>query len=417
MAYTETTTKGWGERLGSSFKGIITGFVLIAIGTGLLWWNEERTFKTAGAIGEAQMLTEDVQDISKVDPSLDGHVIHATGRADTKDTLRDPVFGVQVTAIRLDRDVEFYQWHEESHSEKRKKLGGGEETVTTYTYEMGWSSGPIDSGSFHDPDYRGRNVTLATLNDETQWAKNVTFGAYTLPDSLKHSIGGATALAVENVDMDSVLGILTVPEEYKNKYLKTTGTNGNFGMGMGIGSLNVNPLTSFIHVAGGTVYIGADPASPKIGDVRVTFKQVPPADVSIIAKVLKNTFEAYKASNGYDFIQLDMGTASMEKMFEGAKSSNNIMAWVLRVVGFLVVVAGLRAVFGPLSVIADVIPLLGDIVGAGVGLVAFLLGLAWSCIVIAIAWVRFRPLIAGCLIAAAVVIFGLVCIKGRKKAA
>ncbi len=399
MAYTETTTRGYGERLGSSFKGIVTGFVLIALGTVLLWWNEGRTFKTAGAIGEAQMLAEDVQDISKVDPALDGHVIHATGRADTKDTLRDPVFGVQTTAICLTRDVEFYQWEEESHSETRKKLGGGEETVTTYTYQKDWASHPIDSGSFHDPKYQGANSVLANIEDETQWAKNVTFGAYTLPDNLKHSIGGGTPMTLEAVDKEAVNGVFAIaPGSDTWRYY--------------YGNVSADAL---IHVSGSTVYLGPNPGNPTIGDVRVTFKQTPPADVSIIAKVVRNSFEPYISSNGYDFIRLDMGTVSMEKMFEGAKSSNNMMAWVLRVVGLLVVIGGIRAVFGFLPVLADVIPLLGDIIGAGVGIVAFLLGLAWSLIVIAVAWVRFRPVVAGCLIAAAVVLFGLLYMKGRKK--
>ncbi|MCR4819177.1 MAG: TMEM43 family protein, partial [Fretibacterium sp.] len=374
MAYTETTTQGWGERLGSSFKGIVTGIILIVVGTCLLWWNEGRTFKTAGAIGEAQLLTEDVADISKVDPALEGKVIHAMGRADTKDELRDPVFGVKATAIRLEREVEFYQWEEESHSEKRKKLGGGEETVTTYTYKQEWTSSPIDSGSFHDPKYQGVNTVLANYENETIWAPKVTFGAYTLPDFLKHSISGAVALNITSADIDlsSITGSLMLPaDEATRRYY--------------YGDVSADKL---VHVAGSTVYLGKNPGSPSIGDVRVTFKQTPPADISIIAQVIRDTFEPYTASNGYTFSRLSMGKAGTAKMFEDAKSSNNIMAWVLRVVGILVVVAGIRAIFAPLAVLADVIPLLGDIVGAGAGIVAWLLGLAWSCIVIAVAWVR-----------------------------
>ena len=403
MAYTETKTTGWGERLGNSFKGIVTGFILIAVGTVLLWWNEERTFKTAGAIGEAQMLAEDVVDISKADPALEGKVIHATGRADTKDTLRDPVFGVSATAIRLERGVEYYQWTEDEHSETRKKLGGGEETVTTYTYKQEWTSGPVDSGSFHDPKYQGVNTVLANFEEETVWASNVTFGAYTLPDFLKHSIGGATSLNITSADVDitSIAGSLLLPaDEATRRYY--------------YGNVSADQL---VHVAGSTVYLGKNPGSPSIGDVRVTFKQTPPADISIIAQVIRDTFEPYTASNGYTFSKLSMGKVSMVKMFEDAKSSNNIMAWVLRVIGILVVVAGIRAVFGPLSVLADVIPILGTIVGAGVGFVAWVLGLAWSCIVIAVAWVRFRPIVAGCLLAAAVVLVGFMFMKGRKKAA
>ncbi len=66
--------------------------------------------------------------------------------------------------------------------------------------------------------------------------------------------------------------------------------------------------------------------------------------------------------------------------------------------------------------IADVIPILGTIVDAGVGVVAFLIGLAWSLVVIAVAWVRFRPMVAGGLIAAALVLVVLSYMKGRKSA-
>ena len=38
-------------------------------------------------------------------------------------------------------------------------------------------------------------------------------------------------------------------------------------------------------------------------------------------------------------------------------------------------------------------PFLGNIVGAGVGLVCFVFGLVWSFVVIAIAWLFYRPLI------------------------
>ena len=389
MAYTETTTKSWFQRISESFAGIATGFVLIAIATWLLWWNEGRTFKTAGAIGEAELVTQDVQDISRVDPALEGKVIHATGRADTQEVLRDPVFGVSANALSIQRKVEFYQWQEHSRSETRKKLGGGEETVTTYTYSREWVSNPIESANFHDPDYRSRNTTLANVEDSTIWANTVTFGAYTLPDFLKHSIGGAQPMTLQSVDVKAAAGLMNTERS----------------------------PSEMVHVSGSTVYLGKNPSYPQIGDVRVTFQQTPPADVSIIAQVIRNTFEPFTASNGYTFSRLTMGTAGMAKMFEGARSSNNTMAWILRVIGILLAIAGLRMVFRILSVIADVIPILGTIVGAGTGFVAFVLGLAWSLIVIAVAWVRFRPLVAGGLIAVALALLAISYMKGKKEAA
>ena len=389
MAYTETTTKSWFQRISESVAGIATGFVLIAVATWLLWWNEGRTFKTAGAIGEAELVTQDVPDISRVDPALEGKVIHATGRAVTDEVLRDSVFGVSINAISLKRKAEYYQWREDSRKESRKKLGGGEETVTTYTYSREWVSHPIESTNFHDPDYRNRNTTLANVEPSTTWASTVTFGAYTLPDFLKHSIGGAQPMTLQSVDVRSVAGLLNTERK----------------------------ASEMVHVSGSTVYLGKNPAYPQIGDVRVTFEQTPPADVSIIAQVIRNTFEPFTASNGYTFSRLTMGTAGMAKMFEGARSDNAVMAWVLRVIGILLAVGGLRMVFRILSVIADVIPILGTIVGAGTGFVAFVLGLAWSLVVIAVAWVRFRPLLAGGLIAVAVALLAMSYFKGKKEAA
>ena len=161
-----------------------------------------------------------------------------------------------------------------------------------------------------------------------------------------------------------------------------------------------------IHVQGSTVYLGANPGNPTIGDLRVTFTETPPANVSIIAQVTGNTFEPFTASNGYTFSRLEDGHHSSAAMFEDARKA----------VGAVLVMLGLGLVFKPLSVIADVIPILGTIVGAGAGVVAFLVGLAWSLVVIAVAWIRFRPLIAGGLIAAALVLLYMSYMKGRKTA-
>ena len=420
MAYTETTQTSWGSRLGGAFKGMVTGIVLVVVGTILLYWNEGRTVKTGGAINEARSVAVKVDDISRVDPALAGKVIYATGRAETRDVLTDPIFGASATAINISRKVEYYQWEEHSRQETRKKLGGGEETVTTYTYTREWVGGPIDSGSFKDPEYQGRNKVLASYEDETLYAPNVTFGGYTLPDFLKRSIGGAVPLdLVLDEDRKKAIfeGLSVEPGPVGNAALPAVSSSDPASVDaalMGGVSGVVPPQDRYVHAQGNVLYLGEKPGSPQIGDVRVTFTQTPPADVSIIAQVAGNTFEKFTASNGYTFSRLNMGTVGMEKMFAGAESDNAIMAWILRVVGTIVVIAGLGAIFRPLSVIADVIPILGSIVGAGTGFVAFLLGLAWSLLVIAVAWIRFRPVLAASLLGGVVVLVGLLFVKGRK---
>lgn len=389
MAYTKTESKNWFTRLKESVSGVLVGIILIAAGTWLLWWNEEDTFKTAGAIGEAELVTQEVADISHIDSALEGKVIHAVGFADTKDVVKDSLFGIEASAINIERSAEFYQWEEHTHTETRKKLGGGEETVTTYSYSKEWVSEPIDSGKFEDSSYRNSNTVLANVKSEEFWAQNVTFGAYKLPDFLTRKIGGAVPITLEKVNTESLSSAINSPMHDK---------------------------LMLIHVQGSTVYIGKNPSSPEIGDVRVTFTKTPQADVSIVAQVIRDTFEPFTASNGYTFSRLEMGKVGSAKMFEDARSENNLMAWIFRAVGAVVIMLGLSLVMKPLSVVADVIPILGTIVGTGTGFVAFVIGLAWSLVVIAVAWVRFRPIIAGGLLAVAAVLLGLSYMRGKKKA-
>ena len=403
MAYTETTKTSWGSRLGGSLRGICTGLVLVVIGTGLLWWNEGDYVHTGDALTEAQGITQSLGGINTVNPSLNGKLVHGIGLATTEDVLTDPVFGVTTTAIRLERTVEFFQWQEHSESKKQKKLGGGEETVTTYTYSQGWTESPVNSSSFHDPKARSNNVNtvLMTLEDNSIQAKNITFGAYRLPPFLANSISGETGVAV------------TIPEETRAALNKQLAPPAEVPPRWWLDNTPTASQSEVIHASGSTVYIGVSPASPKVGDVRVTFKEVRPATVSIMAKLNGDTFEQFIASNGKTVSMLRMGEHSLENMYGQAHSSNQTMTWVLRAVGTILIIAGFKMILGPIAVVADVIPLLGNVVGAGIGLVAGLVGFAWSLLVMAVAWLRFRPLIGCIMVAVAVALIAFAIIKGR----
>ena len=391
MAYTETTTTSYGQRLAGSAKGMIGGLLVFIIGTGLLWWNEGRTVRTARAIGDAASHVESVADVSKVDASLNGKLIHASAFADTKDTLTDDLFGVREQAIKLDRKVEYYQWVEHSQRKKRDKVGGGEETITTYTYEQEWVKKPVNSSNFKESRYRNANRVLSQVEERNETAQHVTFGAYTLPESLVGSISGSEPVEVRMTEEQR----FTWDERLHMLRPK------------------VNTETSLVHTSANTVYLGLSPNSPQIGDVRVTFTKVPPADISLIAQVDGSTFKAYRAKNGQSFSRLQMGTVGADEMILQARSENNLWAWVLRVIGILLVVGGLKGMFGLLPMLFKVLPFLGSIVDAGVGLVSWIFGLAWSFIIIAIAWLVFRPIIGISLLVLAIA--GIVFLKRRGK--
>nr|MCR5220824.1 TMEM43 family protein [bacterium] len=127
-----------------------------------------------------------------------------------------------------------------------------------------------------------------------------------------------------------------------------------------------------------------------------------------------DTFQKFLASNGTSFHKLSMGTVDMGTMFQSAKDANTTMTWILRVVGIMLVIAALKMILAPLAVLASVVPFIGNLVGMGTGLVATILGVAWSCVVIAVAWIRFRPLLGGILLGVAALLVALVFLRGRK---
>ena len=188
MAYTETTTTGYGTRVGNSFKAIGSGILLFIAGTALLWWNEGRAVKTEKMLDEAAGAYVEMDNPNKKDASLEGELICGTAMATTEDSLVDAQFGIGAKAISINRRVEYYQWVEHEQSKSEDKLGGKQVTTTTYTYTKEWTSRPVESAQFKDPAYQNKNMVLTTIEDAEQYAENVSFGAYKLNESLIHSI-------------------------------------------------------------------------------------------------------------------------------------------------------------------------------------------------------------------------------------
>ena len=449
MAYTETTSTSFFSRLGNSFSGIGMGLALVVAGTVLLWWNEGDFVATRDALNETQAQTQIVGDAANLGPSYAGKVVHVSGFADTKQVLSDSEFGISQNAIALIRRVEYYQWTETSEQQKRQKLGGGEETVTVYNYKTKWVSDPVDSNDFRDPAARSGkvNYTYIQAKSKTVRANDVAFGPAKLPDFLIASISGEktfdlqmpqevkTAISQNIYRAFPELRPITMApvSATQNSFdqrvaqassagaapLAPAATVENKSAIVQMVSNALNPVTGgeVVHVSGNTLYFGLTPGAPKVGDVRITYHAIYPADISIIAKYTGDTFEKVYASNGKTVSRLNMGVVGSDAMFGKAHSSNSTWTWILRVVGTFLVIGGLKAIVAPLSVLASVIPLLGTIVGAGTGIVCTLLGLAWSLIIISIAWLRFRPIVGGAMLGVAVLLIAVLYIKGRSKKA
>ena len=155
--YSVTSSQSWGSRLMESIKGVAVGGVLFIAAFPVLWMNEGCAVDIAKGLeeGASKVVAIDVNTFSN---DSEGKLIHGSGQATTSEKLMDSSFGVNLNAIKLERTAEMYQWKENSHSETKEKLGGSKETVTTYSYEQGWSPTLINSDKFNDPQARSRNA-------------------------------------------------------------------------------------------------------------------------------------------------------------------------------------------------------------------------------------------------------------------
>ena len=432
MAYQEVTTTGYGTRVGNSFKAIGSGILLFLAGTALLWWNEGRAVKTEKMLDEAGSAYVEMENPNKKDASLEGELICGTALATTEDSLIDNEFGIGAMAISLTRKVEFYQWVEHSQEKKEDKLGGKEVTTTTYTYSKEWVSRPVESAQFKDPAYQNKNMVLTTIEDAEQYAENVSWGAYKLNESLIHSISSREGLDLaiaEDLLKQFDKSAKTAYERFygvqKNQQpaeqpaetaaVSDSAKAVNDSINNAIANAENKKDFEYIHQASNVLYYGKVPGSPEVGDVRVTFEKVVPAKVTVMAVVDGDSFKPFKAKNGKRFQTLVMGKKSGDEIIEAEKEANNMWTWALRIIGILMVIGGLKGIFGYVETILKVVPFIAGIFGWGIGLVCTVVGVVWSLIVIAIAWLFYRPLLGISLLVLAGFLIWVFAFKGKDK--
>ena len=447
MAYQEIKTVGYGSRVGSSFRSIGTGIILFLAGTALLWWNEGRAVKTERMLEEAGSAYVEMENPNKKDASLDGELICGTAMATTEDSLSDSQFGVGAKAIALKRRVEYYQWVEHASSSSEDKMGGSQETTTTYSYSLEWVPSPVQSSEFKDPAYQMKNMVLTTYEDSEQYAENVSWGAYKLSESLISMISSREELQLsisedllkqldqstqtayerfygvqkdqqpvqqpvqQQAIIDSVRALLSDSAKAVLDSLQAVNDSINKQME----NANNKKDLKYIHQAGNVLYFGRVPSSPEAGDVRITFEVVVPAKVTVMAVVDGDTFKPYKAKNGKRFQTLVMGKNSGDEIIDEEKEVNNIFLWILRIVGALMVIGGLKGIFDFIITILKVVPFIANIIGWGIGVVCTVVGIAWSLIIIAIAWLFYRPLLGISLLVLAGFLVWVFAFKGKDK--
>ncbi|MER9471206.1 TMEM43 family protein [Mesorhizobium sp. M0520] len=379
-SFQEVTSVSWFGRIKRALAGVVFGLLLIVLMVIGLFWNEGRAVQTARSLAEGSGAVVSVG-ADSVDAANDGKLVHVTGAVTASSGLADPDFGISAQGLRLSRGAEMYQWKEEEKSETTKKLGGGEETVTTYSYSKVWDDSQINSSEFKKPD--GHENPPMEIHSKQFQIPDGKLGAFTLDRPVLDLIGGDKMFSL-SADQSAAIDAAY------------TGTKR-------------------VNIVDGKIYLGFNTTSPALGDYRIGYELAPLGVVSVVARQTGGGFEPYQTIAGDQLLMVDTGNVPAEKMFAEAVSANTLITWLLRAAGVLLLAIGFALLLGPIGVILAVIPLLGSMARMGTGIIAFFLAILVGATTMAIAWFWYRPVLAAGILAAGVIAAAAVYYLGRSR--
>lgn len=358
---TKVENTSWFSRIKGALFGVIIGIILIPGSVIALSWNEYRTIHRTQGLKQGSKLVQTIDNIDKVASDLNDQLVHMSGMTKTESQLRDKEFGIEENAIKLRRTVEMFQWVESESTKTKKKLGGGKETIKTYTYDQEWYQGREDSSKFEEQN--GHVNPYLHFEKAETIADVVNVGAYKLNSTLINQINGSEPLPITQEMIEQL-----DPELQDNVLVD----NGYFYW-----SETGKPSIE----------------DPQLGDQRIRFDVVRPAVISLVAQQTNDTFAAYEVPNGEKIHSLYVGEFSADEMFEKFQAENIMMAWFIRIGGFLASCLGFYLMAAPFAVLADIVPFFGSVTRSITGFAALLLGTCLSACTIAFAWIAVRPLI------------------------
>jgi len=376
---TEVTSLGYFGSVKKALTGALLGLILFIGAFPLLVWNEGRSYAEQTGLAEFLQQARSVAP-TEIKPINEGLAIHVIGDATAGEPITDDRFGIRVTgALRLLRKVEMYQWQEDRKTEERDRLGGGTETVTTYSYRKVWSEQAIDSGGFHVTE--GHQNPPMPFETARFNGTDVRLGGFRLGDPVLNRLHGFQPVALAERPVPAGF-------ELRDGVFYKPGEGAGWGRSDGL----------------------------EIGDIRLTYHEVPVGPVSIMGRQSGERITEFVSGNERRYLLVESGRHFPDAMIAEAKAQNAFLTWILRVVGIVLIWIGLSLIFGLLGQIAGFIPFVRALVDAVGGGVALLVAVALGGLTIALSWVFVRPWIGLPLLAGVVLVAIIAVFMGRKRA-
>jgi hypothetical protein len=253
--------------------------------------------------------------------------------------------------------------------------------VTVYNYTREWLDRRENSGGFHHPS--GHTNPAMRYSGRDQVGAGVRVGNFAAGEPVLRQISADERLPIEPSHAARLASGLSGP----------------------------------VRVADDTIYLGDSPSSPQIGDHRVRYRFANPDTLSVIGRQTGDGFAEYQTQAGDKLLMAAAGAAPADAMFKSALEANRILTWIIRAVGAVAMFLGWIMILRPLVIVADIVPLIGSILGAGAALVSGVLTLVLAPAVIALAWFWYRPVVSLAVVAIGLAAaFGLRTLAARRAA-
>ncbi|HEX5960183.1 MAG TPA: TMEM43 family protein [Rhodanobacteraceae bacterium] len=220
-------------------------------------------------------------------PDASGKLVLAVGAPEVASPAHDPQFGVTADAPALVRKVEMFQWTETN-------FGGR-------NYELNWFDHPIDSSAFGDPASHA-NPGAFPIGAARFDSPDVQVGGFKLDPALVAMIPGTEPFRPD------------------------------------LSRLPANMAATF-QAHDGTLVSSADPAHPQVGDLRVSWRQVDPHDLTVFARDRDGTLVPAHDPAGDAIAQVLLGRLSLADALTDAPQPPRFK-WARRALAVLLAWAG-----------------------------------------------------------------------------
>jgi hypothetical protein len=347
--YRSVTHRSFGDNLIDSIKGIVAGVIMFLVSFPVLWWNEGR-YDISQAAKQAVVVKPD-----GAGDTGEGKLVAVTDKLTLPagESVGDPDYLKPAPHVSLRREVEMFAWVETKKTKTEKKLGGGSDTTTTYSYEKKWTSHPQDSSDFKV--VAGHENPSLTIDEKTFYASKAQVGAFNFtPDEIE--LPSRTPIDIRENDLIGHNGRL----------------NGRY-IFSGEGTLD----------------------APHVGDTRISFAAVDAGHTATLyGKREGTTVSAYMVpKENAKLYRVLWGTH--EEAVATMHGEHTTSVWIIRLVGFLLMWFGMSLVFGPINAILDVVPFIGSAGRALTGIALFPIALVLSGVTIMISIVAHNPILLG----------------------